>query len=100
MIAVVEQRAGYLHVEAAIRAMRARAMAAGALFLDQEPVESFEVGDAGVTVTTPSRSLRGDRLVVAVGGWIRELVPQLARIFTVQRQNDRVVLRARCGRDT
>lgn len=86
MIAVVEQRAGYLHVEASIRTMRARAMAAGALFLDQEPVQSFEVDDAGVTVTTPSRTLRADRLVVAVGGWIRELVPQLARIFTVQRQ--------------
>jgi sarcosine oxidase len=86
MIAVVEQRAGFLYVGAAMRAMRAQAMAAGARFVDHAPVESYEVAEAGVRVVTSQGKYRADRLVVAVGAWIRELIPQLADLFTVQRQ--------------
>jgi sarcosine oxidase len=86
MIAVVEQRAGFLYVGASIRAMRARAMAGGARFDDHSPVESFDVDDTGVNVVTARGRLRADRLVVAVGAWIRELVPQLTDLLTVQRQ--------------
>ena len=86
MKAIVEERAGFVHVAAAIRAMRAQAMAGGAQLEDLEPVEHFDVGANDVTVRTARETYRADRLVVAVGAWIRELVPQLARIFTVQRQ--------------
>ncbi len=86
MQAIVEERAGFLHVADAIRAMRARAAAAGAQMEDHAPVERFEVGENDVTVQTARGSYRAERLVIAVGGWIRELVPQLAGIFSVQRQ--------------
>ena len=86
MTAIVEERAGFVHVAAGIRAMRAQAVAAGAQLEDHEPVEHFEVGANDVTVRTARETYRADRLVVAVGAWIRELVPQLARIFSVQRQ--------------
>ncbi len=86
MQAIVEERAGFLHVAEAIRAMRARALAAGAQIQDNEHVERFEVAADGVTAHTARGSYRAERLVIAAGGWIRELVPQLARIFSVQRQ--------------
>ena len=86
MMAVVEERAGFLYVGAAIRAMRARAIAAGARFDDYAPVESYDVDETGVSVVTTQGRYRADRLVVAVGAWIRELVPALADLLTVQRQ--------------
>jgi sarcosine oxidase len=86
MVAVVEERAGFLHVAASIRAMRAAAMSAGASFEDHAPVESFSLTSDGVSVRTAQDEYAADRLIVAVGAWIRELVPQLATVFTVQRQ--------------
>jgi sarcosine oxidase len=86
MQAIVEERAGFLYVAASIRAMRSRALAAGAQLTDHEPIERFEVGANQVIVRTARDSYRADRLVVSVGAWIRELVPQLAGIFSVQRQ--------------
>lgn len=86
MQAIVEERAGFLYVNAAIRAMRTQAISAGARIHDNEPVESFAVGETQVTVKTARASYTADRLVVSVGAWIRELVPQLARVFSVQRQ--------------
>lgn len=86
MIAVVEERAGFVHVDAAIRAMRSGATSDGAAFVDQQPADSFEVGTGGVTVRTGRQEYSADRLVVAAGAWVRELVPQLSGVFTVQRQ--------------
>lgn len=86
MQAIVEERAGFLNVAAAIRAMRARAVDAGAQLMDNEQVERFEMSPHQVIARTPRESYRADRLVVSVGAWIRELAPQLAGIFTVQRQ--------------
>jgi sarcosine oxidase len=86
MQAIVEERAGFLHVAAGIRAMRAGAIAAGAQMEDFEPVERFEIGASDVVVRTARDSYRADRLVVTVGAWIRELVPQLTSVFSVQRQ--------------
>lgn len=86
MIGVVEQRAGYLHVAAAIRAMRAHATQLGAQFEDFTPVEAFSVDGAGVHVRTAQDEFVAERLVVAVGAWVRELLPQLMSTFTVQRQ--------------
>ena len=86
MIAVVEERAGFLHVEAAIRAMRARAIAAGALFFDDEPVTAFSTEARGVNVVTARGRYDAERLVVAAGAWMSELLPELSHLFTVQRQ--------------
>ncbi|HEY7567238.1 MAG TPA: N-methyl-L-tryptophan oxidase [Gemmatimonadaceae bacterium] len=86
MQAIIEQRAGFLHVAAGIRAMRAGAIAAGAQMKDFEPVERFDVGVKEVQVQTARGSYHAERLVIAAGGWIRELVPQLAGVFSVQRQ--------------
>ncbi|MGQ0641044.1 MAG: N-methyl-L-tryptophan oxidase [Gemmatimonadaceae bacterium] len=86
MIAVVEERAGFLHVAAAIRAMRGVAMDAGAAFEDHAPVDSFAITSDAVSVRTTRDEYVADRLVVAVGAWVRELLPQVAGVFTVQRQ--------------
>ncbi|MGH7696793.1 MAG: FAD-dependent oxidoreductase, partial [Gemmatimonadaceae bacterium] len=52
MTAIVEERAGFVHVAAGIRAMRAQAVAAGAQLEDHEPVEHFDVGADDVIVRT------------------------------------------------
>lgn len=86
MMAVVEERAGFVHVDAAIRAMRNGATADGARFIDHDPAESFAVEGDSVRIRTARHEYSADRLVIAAGAWIRELVPSIARVFTVQRQ--------------
>jgi sarcosine oxidase len=86
MVGVVEHRAGFLDVDRAIRGMRLAATAAGAELLEGVPVERLTVSAPGVTVHTAEDAFTAPQAIVAVGAWVRELLPQLAALFRVQRQ--------------
>lgn len=74
-IGVWDPDAGVLRPEAAIVAAVEAARAAGAEVLTGQRVQEIEHDADGVTVRLPGRDLRADRVVVAAGPWISQLVP-------------------------
>jgi sarcosine oxidase len=81
-VAVFEPRAGFLEPERAVEATLALAAEAGAELRFDEPV--LELGDGALR--TAAGEFAADRVVLAVGPWLPELVPELAGAFTVARQ--------------
>jgi sarcosine oxidase len=80
--AILEPRAGFLEPEAAVEATLALAAAAGAELRFDEPVRELE----GNALRTARGTYVADRVVVAAGPWLPELVPGLAALFTAARQ--------------
>jgi sarcosine oxidase len=80
--AILEPRAGFLEPEAAVEATLALAAAAGAELRFDEPVLELE----GNALRTARGTYVADRVVVAAGPWLPELVPGLAALFTAARQ--------------
>ena len=81
-----EPSAGFVRPEACVRAQLAQAEKHGAAVLRDEPVEGIEQSGSSVQVTTAKSRYAADRLVVAAGPWLTELLPELARHFKVYRQ--------------
>jgi sarcosine oxidase len=81
-----EPSAGFVRPEACVRAQLAQAEKHGAAILRDEPVEGIEQSGSSVQVTTAKSRYAADRLVVAAGPWLTELLPELARHFKVYRQ--------------
>jgi glycine/D-amino acid oxidase-like deaminating enzyme len=80
---------GYAHSTLTGRAYRTALVAAGVTVIEGEPVTAI-ARDAGFAVTTPRRTVRGRRLVLAAGAWLRPLarllgvdLPISVRINTV-----------------
>lgn len=86
--AAFESVAGYLEVEACVRAYAGSALAAGATLRIGETVTGWEAGERGVTVTTDHGRYEGARLVLAPGAW----APGLARLPMVPFEPRRKVL--------
>ena len=80
--AILEPRAGFLEPEAAVEATLALAAEAGAELRFDEPVRELE----GNALRTARGTYVADRVVVAAGPWLPELVPGLAALFTAARQ--------------
>ena len=80
--AIFEPRAGFLEPEAAVEATLALAEEAGAELRFDEPVLALEGG----VLRTERGTYAADRVIVAAGPWLPELVPELAGIFAVARQ--------------
>jgi sarcosine oxidase len=80
--AILEPRAGFLEPEAAVEATLALAAEAGAELRFDEPVLELE----GNALRTARGTYVADRVVVAAGPWLPELVPGLAALFTAARQ--------------
>jgi sarcosine oxidase len=81
-----EPTAGYLRVEACVAAQLAAAARRGARLSYDEPAVTIAAGPRGVRVSTPTRELRADRVVVAAGAWLPWLVPGLGVDLVVERQ--------------
>ena len=81
-VAIYEPRAGFLEPEAAVEATLSLAAAAGAELRFDEPVLELD----GNVLRTERGTYAADRVVVAAGPWLPELVPRLASAFTVARQ--------------
>jgi sarcosine oxidase len=81
-----EPSAGFVRPEACIRAQLTEARKDGAGIHLDEPVQRIEQSDRTVEVTTAKGRYAADRLVVAAGPWLVQLLPELARHFKVYRQ--------------
>ncbi len=85
-IGLFEPRAGVLNPERAVSALLSSAAARGADLRFDAAVAGFEVGDDGVMVRTAAgEQFEAERLVLAAGGWMTTLLPDLALPLVVER---------------
>jgi sarcosine oxidase len=82
-----ERDAGYLRPEGSVRVQLAAARKNGAEIRFDEPALSFAPHDSGVSVATATGRYEADRLIVAAGPWLPQLLGlDLALLFRVFRQ--------------
>jgi sarcosine oxidase len=86
MVALLEQRAGILLPEACVDTHLALARAHGAELRFGEAVTGWDAGDGGVRVATDRGTYRAERLVLAAGAWMPELLGGLELPLQVERQ--------------
>ena len=87
VLAVLDERAGFLDPEACTNAHLTLAQEAGAAVIFSEPLVDWNADGEGVRVTTASGSYTADRLVLAAGAWNRGLVPDLELPLSIERQS-------------
>jgi len=86
-IGYLERDGGFLRPEACVRAQLKVAEQLGATIHMREKAIGFEAATGGVTVTTDHGRYGADKLIVAAGPWLPELVgARLALHFKVYRQ--------------
>lgn len=81
-----EYDAAYLRPEEIIRVQLKLAGELGATIHTNETVIGFEENAKGVEVYTNQGTYTAERLVLSVGPWLTELLPQLKPVFKVYRQ--------------
>lgn len=81
-----EPSAGFVRPEDCIRVQLAQAGTLGADVRLNEPVTAIEQTHVSVEVTTKKARYAAERLVVAAGPWLPQLLPELAAHFQVYRQ--------------
>lgn len=86
MLGVTDPGAGLLDPEACLRAMHDRARAHGADLRPDTPMLAWRAVGDGVEVDTPQGTLRADRLVLALGAWMREVFATLDVPLVIERQ--------------
>jgi len=86
MTGVFEARAGYLLVEACVRAHLADAVAAGAELKTGETVIDCQANDAEITVITDRARYTTARLILTAGAWAGEWLKDLGIAFQVRRK--------------
>ena len=77
--AYYEPGAGVLRPERCIETQLELARQAGAAIHTGERVTGYEADGGGVTVRTETASYRADKLILAAGAWISELLPETHR---------------------
>jgi sarcosine oxidase len=86
MIALFEPRAGVLDPERGVTTMLAQAAAQGADLRFDTPIAHWETTTDEVVVTsTGGDVVRAGQLVLAAGGWLPQLLPDLSSILTIER---------------
>lgn len=85
-VAIWEPHAGVLLPELAVTSFLTLAARLGADVCVEEPLLRWIPNGDGVTVTTPRGTYHADRLILATGAWISQLVPELGVVLTVERQ--------------
>lgn len=83
---LLQPQGGFIASERAIVAMAGLALDAGADIRAQEGVLGFEPAGDGVRVTTANGTYEAGSLVIAAGGWVGALCPQLAPLTAPYRQ--------------
>jgi sarcosine oxidase len=84
--ALFQASAAIVPASRAVATLLRAAGAAGAVLRDGEPVEGLDLGADGVSVATPVGRYAADRLVVAAGPWLGEVLPDLALPLHVEQQ--------------
>jgi sarcosine oxidase len=86
-VGYLERDGGFVRPEACIRAQLTVAERLGATIHRQEKVTAFAAAGGGVTVTTDRGNYGADKLIIAAGPWLPQLVDaRLAQHFRVYRQ--------------
>lgn len=86
-IGYLERDGGFLRPEACVQAQLTIAARLGATIHVEERARSFAATSGGVSLETDRGQYVADKLVVAAGPWLPELLPpRLARCFKVYRQ--------------
>lgn len=85
-VGFVDPGAGLLFPERLVRATLARARALGAELRTGEAMTGWRTDGAGVAVETTSGSYRADALILALGGWMPEVLAPLGVELLVERQ--------------
>jgi len=86
VVALYEERAGFVRPEASVKAHLDRAASMGAQLRFEERITSWEATSSGVRVETERGSYEAERLVVAAGAWAGELLGGLGLPLEVTRQ--------------
>ena len=86
MIGVLDEHAGTLFPETCIAALLATATKNGAELRLEDRVVAWEADGTIVRVRTPNAEYTGLQLVIAGGAWMRQLVPELTGVLSVERQ--------------
>ena len=82
----LEPEAGYLLPEECVRAHHELARRHGAALHTNERVLAWRSHGNAVTVTTDSGVYSAQSLLICAGPWIRELLPEYQRLFSIHRQ--------------
>jgi sarcosine oxidase len=85
-VGVLETRAGVLLVEDCLRTLLAAARAAGARLYANTAVEGWDAGDGGVVLRAGGERVRANRLIIAAGAWLGEVLGVAAPPHEVERQ--------------
>lgn len=85
-VALVDPNAGVLRAGRCLAALRSGARSAGAEIRFGTPVEGWSAGRDGVEVETGEGTVRAAGVVLAAGGWSRELAPEAGIRLAVERQ--------------
>ena len=85
-VGIVEHTAGFLYVEAGVRAMADSARALGATLHDNERIESWHVEGDGVRVVTEKGTYTASSLVITAGPWAGPLLGAMGAPLSVMRQ--------------
>jgi sarcosine oxidase len=85
MMALFEPRAGVLNPELGVAAMLAQAESHGATLRFDTPVREWHAGTDRVALLAGSEEIAARQLVIAAGGWIPSLVPNLGVPLTIER---------------
>jgi sarcosine oxidase len=86
LLAVLDERAGFLDPEACDNAHLRLAQDAGAAVHFNEPLIDWDLSGEKMKVTTDLATYTADRLVLATGAWNHGLVPDLELPLTIERQ--------------
>lgn len=83
-IGCFESTSGVLRCEACIRAYRTLAIGHGAKLLTYHGVDSIDIHESGVTLTSGETVIYADRLIVSAGAWSAEILRQLNLTLPMQ----------------
>jgi len=81
-----EPTAGFVRPEACIRAQLMLARRYGADIRTTERVHGFESAANRMTIKTDKSQYSAEKLIVAAGAWLPDLLPEYARLFKIYRQ--------------
>jgi glycine/D-amino acid oxidase-like deaminating enzyme len=85
--ALLERDAGFVRASACIEALRVLAERAGATILPERETTAIDLDGADVVIRTATgEQFRGERAVLALGGWSKRLLPELANVLTQTKQ--------------
>lgn len=85
-IGYFEPSGGFVRPEACVRAQLALARRRGAQLHFEQRVLHFESDLDCATLKTGQGRYTADKLIIAAGAWLPELLPQYARLFKIYRQ--------------